>query len=588
MYLIGRLILMACAALIGYCVVMIGIRFSVLAGLICLVYVTKTGGLFKVKRFLFAHGTARWADSNDLKHMIGAKDGLMIGQLNEWQAPSVLKGMMGLMNPFVRSADACHRFLGALFRKPRKSAPMVRLVDAVHTAVIAPSGIGKGVSFVVPFLLDCRDSCVVVDFKGELARLTAKHRREKLGHRIVMLDPFKLVTDSPDTFNPLDFISKSKDDPIGIDHCRELAETQILRTGMETESHWMDVAEHWIASAIATVVEYGDPDDRSLQTARELLTDPARIESLIKLMRSSNAWGGMLARMGHQLTHFKDKELGSTLTSANRFLRYLDTIAVAASTRTSTFNPSELLDGKTTMYFVLPPEHARTQSPLLRMWIGAMFRACIQGGLQERTKVHFVLDEASSLGHMEQIDDAIDKYRGYGVRLLFFYQSLGQLKKCFPDGQDQTFLSGVSKVFFGTSDPQTADFVSNCLGDETIIVESGGVSHARSIQTSSRDNDSSSTSRTDSDNWAQQGRRLLKPEEVLALSPRTAITFAPGVCPRPICTTLTRYYENKPSFRGYLRQASITLAISFGLFLGFGLLALFLSGALAPPPEPQW
>ena len=34
----------------------------------------------------------------------------------------------------------------------------------------------------------------------------------------------------------------------------------------------------------------------------------------------------MLSRLGHQLTHFKDKELSSTLTTTNRFMRFLDTM----------------------------------------------------------------------------------------------------------------------------------------------------------------------------------------------------------------------------------------------------------------------
>ena len=55
--------------------------------------------------------------------------------------------------------------------------------------------------------------------------------------------------------------------------------------------------------------------------------------------------------------------------------------------------------------------------------------------------MHYVLDEAASLGHMEALDDAVDKYRGYGIRLQFYFQSISQLKKCFPDGQDQTLLS---------------------------------------------------------------------------------------------------------------------------------------------------
>ena len=43
--------------------------------------------------------------------------------------------------------------------------------------------------------------------------------------------------------------------------------------------------------------------------------------------------------------------------------------------------------------------------------------------------MHFVLDEAASLGHMDALDDAVDKFRGYGVRLQFYFQSLGQLAK---------------------------------------------------------------------------------------------------------------------------------------------------------------
>src|SRR6202043_3154189 len=112
-----------------------------------------------------------------------------------------------LLNGRVKARDACEQFMAPAKRKPR-DYPLVRLPNAVHTAVFAPTGVGKGVSCVVPFLRDCRDSCVVVDFKGELASLTAAYRRRKFGHRIVILDPFRIFTKTPDSFNPLDFIDK--------------------------------------------------------------------------------------------------------------------------------------------------------------------------------------------------------------------------------------------------------------------------------------------------------------------------------------------------------------------------------------------
>jgi type IV secretion system protein VirD4 len=155
--------------------------------------------------------------------------------------------------------------------------------------------------------------------------------------------------------------------------------------------------------------------------------------------------------------------------------------------------------------------------------------------------VTFVLDEAASLGRMDALDDAVDKYRGYGVRLQFYFQSVSQVRKSFPDGQEQTLLSNVSQVFFGINDLPTAEYVSNRLGESTIVVSSGGTSSGTSRQSSGNNQSSTSYSKNDSSNWSQMGRKLLKPEEVLSLDKRVAITFTPGV--PPIWTTLVRYYE---------------------------------------------
>lgn len=506
-----------------------------------------------------AYGTARWADATDIPHMLEGK-GLILGHIEG--KPSKVNGVKALFNSQLTAKEACQKFLLACQRKQPKH--LVRLTKAVHTAVFAPTGVGKGVSCVIPHLLTCPDSMVVVDFKGENTKLTAAARR-KMGHRVVVLDPFKITTQEPDTFNPLEFIDKESH--TALDDCRDLAEALVVRTGQEKEPHWADSAEVWIAAMVATVASFAEVGDKSLQSVRALLTNPEKMQAAIKLMCESDTWEGMLSRLGHQLTHFKDKELSSTLTTTNRFMRFLDTMAISESTKQSSFNPADLLTGKMTVYLVLPPEHMRAQSPLLRLWIGSMLRAVVKGGLQETTKVHFVLDEAASLGHMDALDDAVDKFRGYGVRLQLYYQSLGQLKKCWPEGQDQTLLSNVTQVFFGVNDQETAEYVSNRLGEETIVVTSGGTSSGMSRQ-SSQQGSSYSHSTNTNDNWQQHGRKLLKPEEVTALPERVAITFTPGV--PPIWTWLIRYYEREfkiPHGMGLLKAgfdtACLFLAVSF-------------------------
>ncbi len=271
-----------------------------------------------------------------------------------------------------------------------------------------------------------------------------------------------------------------------------------------------------------------------------------------------------LARMGHQLTQFKDKELSSVLTTTNRFLRFLDTPAIAASTRTSSFDPTGLRGGKMTVYLVLPPEHMRACMGLLRLWVGALMRAVVRGGLQEANKVHFLLDEAATLGHgMNALADAVDKYRGYGIRCQFYYQSMGQLKLCWPEDQGQTLLSNATQVFFGVNDVPTAEYVSSRLGESTIVVTSGGSntgsSHSYSSGGTGPGQHTRGSSSGHNDNWSQVGRRLLKPDEVLNLDPRTAITFAPGV--PPIMTRLLRYYEERFLGRspGFVRRTMAAL-----------------------------
>jgi type IV secretion system protein VirD4 len=556
---IVRIMLITFYLLVAYCVVMLVILIpwawvAVFVGVVICLY--------RKRGYFDSFGTARWADINDLRGMVDGGNGLIIGQVED--TPGPIAAAKALFDSSVPSDVAVERF----FRCGKPPLRTVRLNNAVHTAAFIPTGGGKGVSLVLPHLLTCPDSMIVLDYKGENARITSP-ARQKMSHKIVLLDPFKSVTQTPDTLNPLDFIDTNS--PTVLDEIRSLANALVIRTGQEKEAHWNDSAEIWITAMIATVVAFAEPKDRSLQTVRTLLTDPKKMEASIRLMCESTVWGGLLSRLGHQLTHFKDRELSSTLTTTNRHLRFLDTPATFESTKSSSFNPAELLDGKMTCFLIVPPELMTANTALLRMWIVTLLRAVVSGGLQEERKVHFILDEAASLGHMDVIDDAVDKFRGYGARLFFLFQSLGQTKKCFPEGQEQTLLSNVTQIFAGVNDNETAKYVSERLGKETIVISSGGTSSSTSQQNSQQGQSSWSYSTTSNDNWQQSGRELLQPSEVMNLPGRIAIIFTPGV--PPIWTTMVRYYESAfsksssrlwPAVKAFSR-AAIFLAI-IGVF----------------------
>lgn len=488
------------------------------------------------------------------------------GKASKW------RGVKALFDRSIPDRAACQRFLQAFQRKPAKS--LVRLTNAVHTAVFAPTGVGKGVSCVIPFLLTSRESCFVLDVKdGELARITAEARR-RMGRTVHIIDPYHCVTKTPATLNPLQFIDKNS--PYALDDSREIAAEIVERKEEKGDGvHFLDNAEAAIASVAAAVAEYAEGDQKSLQAVCDIVSSPQRWEKVIEVMVTSPAQDGMLARMGGNLMHLKDRELASTMTTIARFLRFLATPAIAASTRTSSFDPREILKGNTDVYCVLPSDRVATLSPLLRLWTGTFLRTALRA--KGKNLIHFVCDEAgSSLGKMEQLSTALTVGRSAGIRLQLYYQDLGQLQKCWPDGADQTLLANVTQVFFGVNDQKTAEYVSARLGDETIIVESGGTSHG-TTQQSDQQNGGYSYSTTTNHNWQQHGRRLLKPEEVMAgIDPRVAITFTPGF--PPIWTWLTRYYEEDFGTPTGLSSAKLIFDAACLFLCAAALTALFTAG----------
>lgn len=203
MYQLSRLMLKLAVAFVLYDVSLaafLGIRQQVppdkqgLAWAILIASVVAVAARKKIRHIFTAFGTAAWASYAELERagMTGAGTGLILGRIKREGAPGVC-AIKALFNRWLRAKAACREFFDNLHPCKRKKGVLVRLPQAVHTMVVAPTGVGKGVSCIIPFLLTCEESCVVVDFKGENALRTAEHRR-RMGHDIVILDPFKVVT----------------------------------------------------------------------------------------------------------------------------------------------------------------------------------------------------------------------------------------------------------------------------------------------------------------------------------------------------------------------------------------------------------
>ncbi|MBX9584046.1 MAG: type IV secretory system conjugative DNA transfer family protein [Gemmataceae bacterium] len=289
---------------------------------------------------------------------------------------------------------------------------------------------------------------------------------------------------------------------------------------------------------------------------------------------------------GGELADSTDKELDGILSTCNRSLAFLSTPAVAASTRaTRGFDPSDLNRG-VTGYLVLPVKYMRSHAALMKLWCTAVMHVAVSRGPGGRP-VNVVLDECAQLGQMDSIQDMLTIGRAYGVKITAVFQSMAQLKRVFPDGQEGVLLANTSQVFFAVQEPQAAEYVSARLGDYTEVVASGGTSSNTSRQPSPQGGGGYTHSWGSSHNWSQVARRLLQAAEVTQLDPRLAVTFHPGT--RPLLTRLTRVDEGDflPRRMGFIRAAFDTACLLLVVAIPAAVLVAGAVGELQPK-EPSW
>ena len=486
---------------------------------------------------------------------------LTVGQLRG--KPSLLRSTMDLCN--LKNTDdeaVLRRYLDAC--QPRQRDYLVTLKESNHTATFIKTGGGKGRSLIQPFLRRCRESVVVVDLAGENA-LKAIHARRAMGKECILLDPYRVVTQYPDTFNPLDLIGEEH----AIDDCRELADALVIRPPGEKEPHWSDSAVINIGTILMGVAAMATPENRNLQYARSILCDTNWREQAINDMCASPLWNGLISRMGKQLKNYQGKEANSVHTTIHRNLNFLDTTAIVESTTRSSFDIRDLLSGGLDLFLIQPPDRFKPQAATMRTWIWSALRVCVRGGFNNQN-VHFLIDEAAAILPMDCVNDALDKYRKHNVKVHLFFQSMGQLKSAFPVDQGQTVLSNTDHIFTAPGDLDTGLYLNKRLGDFTLVSFSGSESIGGSEQRSPQGG-STSTSSNQTRSWQAHSRALKTPDELMRMDPRWAITFAGGA--RPILTWMCRYDENDftprrmPKWRLVLDAASLALTAAFLAFL---------------------
>lgn len=145
---------------------------------------------YQKRAFLTTLASGRFATEEEIDQagMLDAKTGLILGRLGGGRS-ALFERIRLLFSSKLKDKEACDGFW-----KGKQEGKIVRLPQAYHTVCFAPSRSGKGASLILPWLFSVNESAIVIDLKGENALLTAEWREKHMGQKVVILDPFKVVT----------------------------------------------------------------------------------------------------------------------------------------------------------------------------------------------------------------------------------------------------------------------------------------------------------------------------------------------------------------------------------------------------------
>ena len=433
-----------------------------------------------------------------------------------------------------------------------------------HLSVMlsAPTRSGKGVSVVIPNLLNWPDSAVVLDIKGENYEITAGYRAAR-GQAVYAFSPFDSKARSH-RWNPLTAVRTSPLHRVG----DLLTIGQVLYpndgSGTSSEGFFNDQARNLLLGlgllllespelprSIGEMLRQSSGKGRALRDhltsaiathaeADKPLSDECRDALQRLLSNSDNTMSSIVATFSAPLTIFADA-------------------IVDAATSANDFGLADVRRRRMTVYVRIPPNRLAAARPLLDLFFSQLVDLNTQSLPTQDATLRYqcllVDDEFAAMGRVPAILNAAPYLAGYWLRLLTVIQAMSQLDALYGDKHARTFATNHGlQILFAPREQRDADDYSAMLGFYTESATSRGRSQSFSTHGHS----------TVSRNESEQRRALLMPQEFKELG-RDQLVIVLENC-KPILGEKIRYYRDR-NFKARLLPAPIVPAMAMDLHM---------------------
>lgn len=436
----------------------------------------------------FLHGSARWADIEDIKKadLLG-NNGVYIGGYEDKNGNSLY----------------------------------LRHSGSEHLLIIAPTRSGKGICLVVPTLLSWPASCVITDLKGELWALSSGWRQRYAHNKVIRFEP---ASTGSAKWNPLDEIRLDTDYETG--DVQNLATLIVDPDGKGLKDHWQKTAQALLVGCILHLLYQRQANPKieaSLRSVDKMLADPDKPladlwQEMLSFPHKNDKPLDTVVRSAQDMIARPEEEAGSVISTTKSYLSLFRDNTVAQNVSESSFRVRDLMNyiDPISLYIVTQPEDKERLRPLVRILINMICRLLagkmdfvdtpikpynirqkiwrllrgksiqpVGGGRRGqgkyKHKLLMMMDEFPSLGKLGIVQESLAFLAGYGIRFYLITQDISQLRnEEIGYGRDEAISSNCHiQIAFQPNKLDTAVHLSKLTGQTTIVKEQVTVSGKR-------------------------------------------------------------------------------------------------------------
>jgi len=303
-----------------------------------------------------------------------------------------------------------------------------------HMLTYAPSRTGKTISVIVPALMHWFEGSIfVTDVKGELAAITAIYRQSR-GQNVLIFNPFDVLGIKGHNFNPLRILvddvmnNKGKDLP---DLARSIAFQLIAEkpNDMGDGVFFRNGARRLLITFLLYMPLFM-PSECNLPNLRKLIWSSAEAKKQIAFEMQNSDWlNGLLHDYGNALAEMlRDeyiKTFGAFRDNAMNALEIYDAHSPMGSAMSSSdFKLCDALDGKTSLYIILPEAKLETHGSVIGLIATLLLEEIARAA--KPAPMMMLLEEMGNIGKLPNLSKSLSLLPGKNVRLWMVFQSRRQ------------------------------------------------------------------------------------------------------------------------------------------------------------------